>query len=1044
MPGETQDMKKYQSILDASAKMKGWVYVRTIGGGTYGTVIEVQQRRGTEHCALKCIPIPLNDKEFLEAEQDCSGDPELMRRDFQSQIKKVLEKEIAVLELCKGQKNVVQMQDYDIVSDPENPVRYYILICMELLIGLRDYLQGKTQWDVLKMFRDIAQGLEFLERRRVLHRDIKRENIMVDRTGAYKLTDFGEARDILTKNAASTKAGTPYFMAPEVFNQRKYDSRADIYSLAMTVYHCLFQFRYPFQQPDSASSITAHEAFSRRMSGAPIPPIPDVDKQFNAILLKCLEYDPRNRYPTAQALLADINRLMQSQTFVNHKLKIPTKHGADSKSGTGGSVSSISRRGNTRTLRLVALAAVAACLVGVAAWAFSRPHEETVTDTQDNTEVSVTEVPPYEPARVSDVDDVSRFNGTWQVKYISSSRTEGAVVSLSDADTDTLGLDTLTLEIRDGFVRMSDNGNIESFDFSDSRLSIGGDSSRALALLEDGMLTCAFSDGTVFYERVSADSTLPTPSPVPVMEAPTATPAPAIAHIGSPNVTVNGSGYVEGGLLYVTGDTVVASWSAEGDVQGYSVYVENESGQQQSLDVAIETDTTLPVSDLQPGIYTLNVGAIPENGGMDDALWGSARFAIPESAPPSEEEIAQYVGSWYLTRAVSDDESYSLSLVLNPDGTSATDQMGSTNSGTWHIVDDGIEISMYNSENLALRLEDDQLVTRDDAEPRVFSREPPSTPEPTATPIPTPTATPVVTPTSTPTQSPTPAPLQFANSRVEEAAQASLEKTGPLYASDLKDVTTLDLGDAGLTDDSNLSDLAQMPNLRWLYLHKNSLTDLSCVSGLTQLEGLELSGNAISDLSPLAGLTQLRTLSLTYNRVSDLTPLSGLTQLKQLYLMGNDLSDISPLAALENLQELDLRGIPDIADLTPLMSLDRLEKYQGPEWPWPQDDDAVVLGVFPEDADESVLQAFRDAMEGRVSTFGVVQLTLAQSQQVWKYFMDSDTQQFRANAIFMLPCADGDYTEAMAKAVQQGCALHMLSEDDPQAVIDEVNGLYQP
>ena len=325
MPGEVQDRKKYQRIMDSSSVFREWNCARYIGSGSFGTVLEIHKKRGGEISALKVIPIPLTENEFREKQQELGDDPQLLRLEFNDQIKKVREKEIGVLEQCRGQRNIVQVYESDVVPNPDNPICSYILIRMEMLYKIEDYLRGKTQKDVLRMFRDIAQALDFLESRRMLHRDIKRANIMINQSGDFKLTDFGEARDILTKNAASTKAGTPYFMAPEVWSGQRYDSRADIYSLAMTVYNCLYQFRYPFQQLGARSEVSAYEANQKRLEGRPIPPIEGVDPRLNEILLRCLQYEPSERYPSARLLLEDINRLMSSRNFTNEKLIYPGK-----------------------------------------------------------------------------------------------------------------------------------------------------------------------------------------------------------------------------------------------------------------------------------------------------------------------------------------------------------------------------------------------------------------------------------------------------------------------------------------------------------------------------------------------------------------------------------------------------------------------------------------------------------------------------------------------------------------------------------------------
>ena len=172
------EKKKYQKLMDSSAKLKTWSFVRYIGRGTFGAVMEVRSRRNDERCALKAIHIPVNDEEYHERRTECGGDLNLLREEFQKQVRKVIEKEIGVLEACKGQPNIVQIYEYDVVADPEDPVCCYVLIRMELLLNLHRYLaDNKTHMDALRLFRDIAQALVFLEKRRMLHREIGRAHV---------------------------------------------------------------------------------------------------------------------------------------------------------------------------------------------------------------------------------------------------------------------------------------------------------------------------------------------------------------------------------------------------------------------------------------------------------------------------------------------------------------------------------------------------------------------------------------------------------------------------------------------------------------------------------------------------------------------------------------------------------------------------------------------------------------------------------------------------------------------------------------------------
>jgi hypothetical protein len=129
----------------------------------------------------------------------------------------------------------------------------------------------------------------------------------------------------------------------------------------------------------------------------------------------------------------------------------------------------------------------------------------------------------------------------------------------------------------------------------------------------------------------------PTPEPTAV-PTPTPTSAPTAAAIGRPSVTVGGSGYQQDGVQYMTDNTIIISWGAEGDVDSYVVYVENAYGERHSLGTTTDTSRTVSASSLPAGVYTVYVGAVPAYGTQDDVVWGTARFGIPApTAEPTDE-----------------------------------------------------------------------------------------------------------------------------------------------------------------------------------------------------------------------------------------------------------------------------------------------------------------------------------------------------------------------------------------------------------------------
>lgn len=284
----------------------GWRVVKDIGGGAYGSVFRAENSSG-DVCALKVIPVPYTESDLSEALLANGGNREAARRSFDKLINKILEREIGTAEACAASKHVVRVYDKAVVDDPDDRAQRYVMVRMELLMDYKTKLMPpySTQQDIIKMMRDIATALAFMEGRRIIHRDIKPANIMMDSSGAWKLTDFGEARVIQANGQNTVSRGTPYYMAPEVYKSHKYDHRADIYSLGIAAYYFLAGGSYPL----ATGNVGPREAWDMRMRGAVCQPIRGVSAELNRIVLKCIAYDPKDRYNSAVDLLMDLGRL---------------------------------------------------------------------------------------------------------------------------------------------------------------------------------------------------------------------------------------------------------------------------------------------------------------------------------------------------------------------------------------------------------------------------------------------------------------------------------------------------------------------------------------------------------------------------------------------------------------------------------------------------------------------------------------------------------------------------------------------------------------
>lgn len=199
-------------------------------------------------------------------------------------------------------------------------------IVMQLVNGASfDAIRGEmTLEEKARVVRQIALALHEAHRLGIVHRDVKPNNIMVERAedGALRpfLMDFGIARDVgaAGQTATGVVAGTPAFMAPEQARGeiRSLDRRTDVYSLGATLYDVLAG-RPPFVAPNTWQLL-------EQIKNEEAPPIrrlaPDIPEDIEAILAACLEKEPRRRYESAKALGEDLQRFLDGDPVSARRL----------------------------------------------------------------------------------------------------------------------------------------------------------------------------------------------------------------------------------------------------------------------------------------------------------------------------------------------------------------------------------------------------------------------------------------------------------------------------------------------------------------------------------------------------------------------------------------------------------------------------------------------------------------------------------------------------------------------------------------------------
>jgi len=162
---------------------------------------------------------------------------------------------------------------------------------------------------------DLARAVAHAHRRQILHRDIKPSNVLIDGDDQPHITDFGLAKRLGDSSQTRTGSilGTPSYMSPEQAEGRGKDlgPATDVYGLGSVLYEMLTG-RPPF------CSDTPLDTLMDVIHQDPAPPRllnSKVDPDLETICLKCLEKDPRHRYPTADALADELDRFLKGESI---------------------------------------------------------------------------------------------------------------------------------------------------------------------------------------------------------------------------------------------------------------------------------------------------------------------------------------------------------------------------------------------------------------------------------------------------------------------------------------------------------------------------------------------------------------------------------------------------------------------------------------------------------------------------------------------------------------------------------------------------------
>ncbi|GBU22924.1 serine/threonine protein kinase [Fibrobacteres bacterium R8-0-B4] len=304
---------KYVDMLPAS--IGPYKILGKIGKGGMGDIYKAMQEPLNRVVAIKVLPLQL------------SRDDEFAKRFV------IEAKAISMLQ----HQNIVTIHEY---GEDEG----YRYIAMQYIDGqdLGIYI-AETKViaisDIIDFSKQICRGLLYAHHHNVVHRDIKPQNILLDKNNVIHITDFGIAKIFSTTDITVTGStvGTPEYMSPEQAQGKKIDAQSDIYSLGIVMYEMLTR-KPPFVANNSMA------VAYKQVHEPPMPPSvkrKDTPKQLELIILKAIKKEKRDRYESVEELLThldkvDPNERVDRQTLLfhpTHKAEADDQRITDRRSG---------------------------------------------------------------------------------------------------------------------------------------------------------------------------------------------------------------------------------------------------------------------------------------------------------------------------------------------------------------------------------------------------------------------------------------------------------------------------------------------------------------------------------------------------------------------------------------------------------------------------------------------------------------------------------------------------------------------------------------
>ena len=245
---------------------RGFVVEKSLGSGAYAKVKQAHWVKKNKKVAIKVV-----DRRKAPADV----------------ISRFLPREMESMRMLRHQPRVIQLYDV-VVTEKE------VLMVMELAEkgDLLDFINvhGRLSDTVArKLFKDLIEGMSICHRQGIVHRDLKCENLLLDKDGHLKIADFGFARTYEGKHL-ETYCGSFAYAAPEIILAQPYDGvMSDVWSMGVILY-AMVSGRLPFRDT------SVKTLMSQIASGIQFPD--GISDQCKDLIRKMLVFSPKERLPT--------------------------------------------------------------------------------------------------------------------------------------------------------------------------------------------------------------------------------------------------------------------------------------------------------------------------------------------------------------------------------------------------------------------------------------------------------------------------------------------------------------------------------------------------------------------------------------------------------------------------------------------------------------------------------------------------------------------------------------------------------------------------